>query len=156
MAPILTPAQEPEDKTRSAAERRVLKEKIDLVAEEKRLALVNPGPTWREWVFFEAFKWWFAIAFLILDSLLIVQWFIWGSYLGLVISVALAVYAEFLLYRYLWTRPRTAHERRRAPFRPSWHRPVECGRWTPEAEFARQQGTVFGAHDDGPNPEEFL
>lgn len=153
---ILTPPPEPGSKEVSAEERRRLREQIDRVIQEKEEALRDPGPSWREWVYYEALRWWLAIGLLILDSFLAVQWLTWGSYLGLGASLAPAVYAEFLLYRYLWTRPAPPSTRRRGPFRRSWYRPVEYGRWTPEADYARAHGRRPEIDSGGPAPEEFL
>lgn len=157
MAHLLGPPDDTEPKESDARERQALRERLDRVAAEKRAALLDPGPTWREWVFYEALKWWLTIVLLIVDSLLIVQWFIWGSYLGLTLSLVLTLYAEFLLYRYLWTRPPPRATRRDTRFHRTWYRPVEYGRWTPEAEFARSHGGQrYTSADDGPSPEEFL
>lgn len=155
MSSVLTPTNEPKEYAPSVDERQALQQQVDRVAEEKRLARLDPGPSWREWVFYDAMKWWLAVLLLIGDSLLIVQWFILGSAIGLALSLVAVVYAEFLLYRYLWTRPPPRSTRRRGPFHRTWYRPVEIGRWTPEADFARRHGYRPGT-DDGPAPDEFL
>jgi hypothetical protein len=43
----------------------------------------------------------------------------------------------------------------RGKFRPTWYRPVEYGRWTPEADLVR---SGIGIYDrpEGPDPKEFL
>lgn len=153
MAPILTPPPGPDRDALTPQESRALKNRMDRVAEEKAEALKDPGPTWREWAFYEGFKWWFAIMFLIADSWVVVQWLYWGSYVGMGISLAVAFYVEFLVYRVLWTRP--GPHRRRTAFRPTWYRPVEIGWWTPEADLARH-GIAPPADPEAPQAEDFL
>ena len=152
---ISPPPDRKRSKDANLQDKYALQERLDRVAEEKRLALLAAGPSWREWVYYEAIKWWLAIGLLIADSLLVVQWLVWGNYLGLGLSLAAVVYAEFLLYRYLWTRPPPPSTRRRVPFRRTWYRPVEIGRWTPEADYIRVHGRRPDS-EGGPTPDEFL
>lgn len=126
----------------------------DRVAAEKAWALKQPGPTWREWLFHSAFRGWYALGMLIVDANLVVFWLEVGSFVGMGVSLAVAFYLEFLLYRYLWYRPHPDAPPPR-PFRPSWYRPVEYGRWTPEADLARAGWPVYDT-GEGPNPKEFL
>lgn len=151
---LLTPPKDREEST--AEERQRLREQIERVVQEKQEALLDPGPTWHDWAYYVALKWWIAVALIVLDSLLAAQWLTWGNYLGLGLSLLLALYAEFLLYRYLWARPAPASTRRHGPFRRSWYRPVEYGRWTPEADYARTHGHPPEIDAGGPVLEEFL
>lgn len=123
--------------------------------EEKRAALLEPGLTWHEWTYYRAIPWWLGIALLTVDGWIVVTWFDLGSAVGLVLSLAAAIYLEFLLYRYLWYRPDPALKRPRGPFHPTWFRPVEFGRWTPEADSRRRGGPVPSS-SEAPRPEEFL
>jgi hypothetical protein len=124
---------------------------------EKELALREPGPSWREWALFTGLKPWLGVGFLIADAWIVAAWLEAGSYLGLSVSLAVAVYLEFLLYRYLWYRPDPADAGRRASFRPTWSRPVRYGRWTPEAERMRAGLPLEGpSAEPGPDLREFL
>jgi hypothetical protein len=136
-------------------QRQVLLDQLDRVAEEKRLALLDPGPSWHDWFFWSASRWWIGLGFLILDSWILVAGIDAGNILLAVPSIAVAIYLEFLVYRYLWYSPAPGRRRRRGPFRPSWITPVPYGRWTPEAAAARLDPESAEA-DDGPRPEEFL
>ncbi len=132
------------------------RERIEAIAEDKRRALQEPGASWSDWLYFQAFKWWLVIAFLVLDSWVAALWVVAGSSLGLVLSLVAAVYFEFLLFQYLWYRPDPDAPRpRRREFRPTWTRPVKYGRWTPEAVLARRDVT-FANQPDAVDPKEFL
>lgn len=124
--------------------------------EEKRSALAEKGPPWKEWWFYSASKWYVILLFLVGDVWALVTWLDSGaSYLALVLLAL--VYLEFLLYQYLYYRAPAPSRRRGASFRRTWYRPVEFGRWTPERERARvqrEQGVV--AADDGPSRDEFF
>lgn len=121
--------------------------------EEKRRALAEPGPSWKEWLYFTAFRWWLGIVFLIVDSWVVVEFLELGNLLALVAAVLGALYLEYLLYVYLWRRPEpTLHARMR---RHRWP-PVEVGRWTPEAFAARAQGIRPAAPSEPADPREFL
>lgn len=132
------------------------RERIEAAAEEKRRAREAPGLSWHDWLYYEAFKWWLVIALLIVDSWLVAEWFTLGSYVGLLLSLVGAIYAEFLLYRYLWYRPDPESPRRwRGEFHRTWVRPVEYGRWTPEAKRARR-GLPVESEAGAIDPNEFL
>jgi hypothetical protein len=135
-------------------QRQILRDQLDRVAEEKRLALQDPGPTWREWFYDTAAKWWIGVGFLIVDSWIIVEGFDTGNPIWVIPAVIVALYLEFLVFQYLWRRPNYDAPRRRQ-FRPSWYAPVPYGRWTPEAEAARADPSSV-VMDDAPRPEEFL
>ena len=129
-----------------------------LEGEEREKALAEAGPSWRQWFYFSFAKVWTLLAFFILDV------FVFATFaqpflpLALFPSLALALYAEYLLYEYLWFRPpiEKLFEWRKA-FRRTWYRPVPMGRWTVEAEKLRGGVPVFppGA-EPHPDPEEFL
>jgi len=138
-----------------ASDEFAFRQQVDRVVDEKRRALADPGPSWREWWFHSGSKWYVGLAFLIFDV-----WVVgFGLEIGL-LSVAiglfvLALYGEFLLYRYLYYEPEIDVTGPRTPFRRTWYRPVEYGRWTAEGEVLRAGGTVV-VPDDGPDPKEFL
>ncbi len=132
---------------------------LERVAEEKRQALLDPGPTWREWFFFDAMKWWIGVGFLIVDAWIVLSWvggdaFTLLNELGAVASLAGALYLEILLYRYLWRRP--SETRRPGPFRPGWTALREVGRWTPEAAQPAGLGRPRATEDGSPSPHDFL
>ncbi|MFZ1024408.1 MAG: hypothetical protein WAN87_09760 [Thermoplasmata archaeon] len=128
---------------------------FDVEAQEKQAALQEPGPSWHEWFFFSASKMWIGIGMLIVDTWIVVTFTEMGNYVALGLALAAALYADFLLFRYLWYRPDPHTPSSRGPFRPTWFRPVQYGRWTPEAERIRM-GMPVAAPDTGPDPREFL
>ena len=121
--------------------------------EEKRRAREMPGPSWKEWLYFTALKWWIGILFLIVDSWIVVTFLEAGSTIELIAATAAAVFLEYLLYVYLWRRP--ALERRPRARARRWP-PVEVGRWTPEAWAARAAGRRPTAPTEAADPREFL
>jgi hypothetical protein len=129
-------------------------DQMNLVNEEKLQALRHPGPTWREWFFFDASRWWVGLMLFIGDSWIIAIWIGYGSLLGLVGSMALAAYAEYLLWQYLWHRPEHHLSRSTGGFKRTWYRPVPFGRWTPEGEAFRAGD--LAAPQGAPDPREFL
>ncbi len=127
---------------------------VDEVAAQKKAALADPGPPWKEWFLRSASKWYIGLGLLILDSWVVGTWLGYGLYLPILPSLAAALYAEYLLWQYLWYRP---EEYRRGQHRrlhgSRWLHPVPYGRWTAEGESARlgRQLPV-----DQPDPGEFL
>jgi hypothetical protein len=128
---------------------------FDIEGQEKQAALQEPGPSWHEWFFFSASKMWVGIGLLILDTWIVVIFTEAGNYVALGLSLAAALYADFLLFRFLWYRPDPHTPAARGPFHPTWFRPVQYGRWTPEAERIRM-GMPVAAPEGGPDPREFL
>ncbi len=127
----------------------------DRVALEKEAARRAPDIPWATWWFRSGSKWYVGLGFLILDVWLFASVLPWIG-LGLaIVTTAVALYAEFLLYRYLYFLPGDDDEPRRGPFRPTWTRPVEYGRWTAEGAAVRAGGTVV-TPEAGPDPKEFL
>jgi hypothetical protein len=125
------------------------------VREEMELARQDPGPSWREWFFFHAAKWWLGLAFLIVDVWILVAALTvpLAICLGL---LALAVYLEILTWQFLWHRPEGVSVRPPPVNRMWWIRPRPIGRWTPEAAEARLRGPVGGVTENAPDPREFL
>ena len=157
MTPIVNPPPARDDEASPAGstfERQVLREQLSRVEEEKRRALADPGLSWREWFFFDAAKWFVGLLFLILDAWLIVTWIDVALWDAILPSLVLALYAEFLLYEYLWYIPGPDTARRRGTFRPTWVRPVAYGRWTEDGVRARENPSAD--RDAGPSLEEFL
>jgi len=121
--------------------------------EEKRLALLDPGPTWKEWLYFTAFRWWMGVLFLIVDCWIIATFLIVHAWLYLAVSVAVAIYLEYLIYGYFWRRPDPAETTKERRSRwPPW----EVGRWTPEGFRLRSGQGRLPAAESGPDPREFL
>ena len=139
--------------TNITAERAALRAQIDRVEEEKKAALEAPGSSWREWWLYSASKWYILLGFVIADIWVGLIWEEAGNALAAVLSIVALLYAEFLLYQYLWFRPES--RRRAAESRPTWWRPVRYGRWTPEADVARSRG-ARAIEDEGPDLKEFL
>jgi hypothetical protein len=131
-----------------------LDERLARVDEEKRRALHEPGPSWREWWQYSGSKWWIGLGLFIADIWVVLSWLQVGSVIGALVSLVAVFYLEFLLSQYLWFRPSPERPSRRGDFRRTWLHPFEFGRWTPEAELVRRGGTL--SPDAGPNPKEFL
>ena len=132
---------------------------LERVKQERRRALQDPGPSWREWFFYDHAKWWVGLAFLIVDAWIVTAFVQNGSltadgFVETLALLAVAIYLEVLLYRFLWRRP--AETRRRGRFRPSWTGLTEVGRWTPEGERLRRGVATPAPADGSPNPKEFL
>jgi len=136
-------------------EEAALRAQMDRVEEEKRLARLDPGPTWREWFLFDASKWWVVLFLLVADSWIVVGWLPTGNIVGMVLSLAAAVYAEYLLGQFLWHRPAPRPTRAAGGFRPTWYHPFPYGRWTPEGLEAKTTGAPV-VTDGTPDPKEFL
>lgn len=136
-------------------QRQALREQLDRVAEEKRRALEDPGPSWREWFYNTAGKWWIGLGFLIVDSWIIVAGIQSSAPIVTLPAAVAAIYLEFLAWQYLWRRPSFDTPRRRKRFRPTWYALTQYGRWTSEGAAARNHPSVTGS-DEGPRPEEFL
>jgi hypothetical protein len=125
------------------------------VREEKLASLEDPGPSWKEWFYFQATKWWIGIGLIVVDSWIVGYWLEEGSVPALVGTLALALYAEFLLTRYLWHRPDDARGLSVGRFHPTWLQPVEFGRWTPEG-FRVRAGLSPQTGEAPARGEEFL
>ncbi len=125
------------------------------VRREMEAARKDPGPSWREWFFFQGAKWWIGVGFLTVDVWILVGALTTGVPVALAL-LALAVYLETVTYEYLWHRPEGGSRRGPVPLRLRWIRPVPLGRWTPEAEELRRGRAVSGATDAAPDPREFL
>jgi hypothetical protein len=100
-------------------------------------ALADPGPTWGEWLVGPFAKVWVALGFFVIDSWIFVLWAVPLSLLGMVLSLAVATYLEFLLWRYLWYAPDREEDIRSLPFHPTWARLTRFGRWTPQSSRLR-------------------
>ena len=126
------------------------------LSKEARKQIISiPGPSWREWFYFSFLKVWIVLGFFILDSVVAVGWLQPFNPAALVASVALLVYAEYVLFCVLWYRPPLESKVARKTFQRNWLRPVEYGRWTPEAEIAARGESIY-PEPKGPDPKEFL
>ena len=125
-------------------------------AERRRwaaLADADPGPSWREWLYGEAFKWWLGLALIVVDGWIVAYWIEVAALVPLLVSVAAAIYLEYLLYQYLW-HPYAPELR--GHFRPTWYHPFEVGRWCPEHDRVRQGLPDPDETTPGPDPRNFL
>jgi hypothetical protein len=122
---------------------------------ERRAIIAIPGPTWRQWFYYDFLKMWLGLACFIADVLVVVTWIRPLDIPAMTLSLVGAIYLEFLLFRYLWYRPTYAEDAGK-PFRPSWTRLTKYGRWTPEAELAGTGRSAQLIQSDAPRPEEFL
>jgi hypothetical protein len=124
--------------------------------EERARAIAEPGASWREFLFFELAKVWIVLGLFVLDSWIIIYWTQPLNVAALFLSLAAAIYLDFLLYRVLWYRPDPEESYLKREFRPTLIRPVRWGRWTPEAWRARDGRDPYGDAIVGPDPREFL
>jgi hypothetical protein len=112
-----------------------------LEGEARDHALADPGPSWREWLLTSFASVWTLLGFLTLDIWGIVEWLgpagaggiRYVTVLGIVGTLVLFSYLEFLLWRLLYYRPSREDDLARLPFRRSWLLPVRFGIWTAEA-----------------------
>ncbi len=159
MASVLHPSEGRDDRSELPAPEfdTATREKIEAAADEKERARREPGLSWHDWLYFQAFKWWLVIGFVVVDGMLVAQWIEINAAWAIAPTLIVAAYLEFLLFMALWYRPdpETLRRRRRAPFRPTWYRPTEVGRWTPEATL-RQRLPPDSYAPDAVDPEEFL
>ncbi|HEV2428476.1 MAG TPA: hypothetical protein VGV64_01335 [Thermoplasmata archaeon] len=152
--------------------------------EERKKALEDPGVSWKQWFYQSFAKVYLGLAFLIVDAIVA------GTFLeppanlaALVVSVALALYLEYVAYQYLWFDPEpgwvSAH--RPAPrsppepaaprgfvpsgsramrppiaYRRTWLHPFPFGRWTEAGVRYRRGQTPYPADYGGPDPNEFI
>jgi hypothetical protein len=131
------------------------RERLEQVVEEKRRALADPGPPWREWFLFNGVKWWVGLGFLIIDTWFIVGGLESNGLLALALALLIPVtYLQLLLWRVLWYRPNLDRPAR-GDYHRTWLRPVEFGRWTPEGELIRTKGRA-ALGPQGPNPRDFV
>ena len=155
-APATDPAPKPKDKKarKGMADPDVVAY-YDQVEAEKRAALVDPGPSWKEWFYFSALKTWIFVALLIVDVWVVVTFLEAALWTALIASVIVMAYVEFLLWQYLWHRPDAEIRRgRHGTFHATWYRPVHYGRWTPEGTAARSGQAL--PETGGPDSREFL
>jgi hypothetical protein len=125
--------------------------------EARKRALADPGPSWRDWFYYEFAKVWTALGFFIVDALIIAS-FLQPLQLQFMLPIlAAALYGEFYAFRYLWARlPAEKVTRSGRPFKRSWLTPFAYGRWTPEGERARAGLEPLDPSAAGPDPREFL
>ena len=128
---------------------------IDRVEAEKQAARDAPDIPWGTWWYQSGSKWYVAVGFLILDVWIASAGYSFGLGALLFVPIIPALYAEFLLYRYLYYVPDIDEPVPAGRFRPTWIRPVRYGRWTEEGAAARA-GRAVGATEAGPDPKEFL
>lgn len=129
-----------------------------LPEEDRKAAIAELGPSWREYFFGPFAKVYVLLGFLIVDSSLAVYWVQPIDLYGLLPTLGVAVYLEYLAYQALWYMPAGGLS---ASSRGSgWHRwvhPVPYGRWTSAYQRARRglaPGPASGR--DGPDPSEFF
>ncbi len=149
-----TGALPPATSSEEAAEYESERERI---AEAKRRALADPGPSWRAWFLHDNSRWWIGLGFLIVDSWIFGYFVETGEILGLVPALVGAVFLEYLATLYLWHRPSDKDlERPRGQRRPWWS-PFPYGRWTPEADRARAgKPALLPPGESTPDANEFL
>lgn len=109
-------------------------------------ALSDPGPTWGEWLIGPFAKVWLALGLFVVDSWIVVLWTVPFNALGLLLSLAGALYLELLLWRYLWFAPDREEDLKNLPFKPSWDRLTRFGRWTPQASRLRAGEDPYESH----------
>jgi hypothetical protein len=129
------------------------RERLEQVVEEKRKALLDPGPPWKEWFLYDGAKWWMGLVFLILDTWIVAGGLESGLLVIGFVALVPATYLELLAWRYLWFRPDFGRPVR-GGFHPTWLRLTEFGRWTPEGAIVRTSGRA-ALGPEGVNPKDF-
>jgi hypothetical protein len=155
MASLIEPTAKRPESEESPLDREALRDQVDRVTEEKRRARLDPGPSWKDWWYFHASKWYVVLGLAIVDFWVVGTWLQLGLWVGAALSAVAVLYADILLYQYLYAVPNPEAVRRRGRFRRSWIRPVEFGRWTPDGQTIRAGGTV-ARPPEGPTADEFL
>jgi hypothetical protein len=127
-----------------------------LEGEQRKKALQEPGPSWREYAQRELLRWWFGLAVLIFDGWIIAA-FLLPLDLPLMLSLlALATYLELLGWRLLWYEPHPETPWRSSFLHSRWFYPVAFGRWSKAAENARAGRPVAPGEPAEHGAEEFL
>ena len=125
--------------------------------EDRESALKAPGPTWRDYFFGSFLKVYLGLFFFIVDSWIFVGWLVPLDLFGMVPSLVLAVYLEYLAYQYLWYLPAGGVERStRSESWRRWLHPVKFGRWTEPGKRTRRGLAPYPKADSGPDPTEFF
>lgn len=129
----------------------VWREPHDSVALDRGALTAAPAPSWREWLYGHAFRWWIGLVSLIVDAWIVAGWIQVRGWLPLFGSLAAVVYLEFVLWQYLFHpyKPQI-----RGKFRATWYAPFKVGRWSPDREGGLK--LEIGPVDRGPDPREFL
>lgn len=159
MGRIFEPAPSRHKLEESPDEAGRFREGLSRIEAEKQRALDDPGPSWHDWWYYSASRWYVVLVFFVVDAW-IVGSFLSDGYLAILFT-AVAIYLEVLLYQYLYYRPRGERRRRGETFRRTWYRPFEFGRWTPEGAALRAGGgrvpsEAIPSPDEGPTTEEFF
>jgi len=146
-------------------EEAALEEQVRRVQEEKRLALADPGLSWREWFLFRGAKWYLGLGYVIVLSWEALYLFPPPDVPGYVVVppyvvvplILLTLYGFVVLWQYLWFRPfgHVGSRSTRGPTSRNWLRPFAVGRWTPEMDDIRA-GRRPVAAAEGPDAKEFL
>jgi hypothetical protein len=144
----------PDASTMTPEEEAAVIDQMERVDAEKKAALKEPGPGWKDWFLFDAMRWWVGLLLLIVDAWIVAFWFSTNAPLFSIPSLIGAGYAEFVLWQYLYHRPAEHPSHSVGKFQRTWYRPVAFGRWTPEGAAARAGVAV--PVDGTPDLREFL
>jgi len=125
----------------------------DAFEKSRAEALADPGPSWRDWFLYHASKWWVALGFFIVDMWILLTFVAPFNPVALGLSLAAAVYLEFLAYRFLWYRWDPENAKDVGPFQATFLRPRKYGIWTPEADQLKRGEMPANT---GPRREDFL
>jgi hypothetical protein len=130
-----------------------------VTGEERKRALEEPGPSWKEWAYATGLKPYVALGLLVLDGLLLASieeapqlWVRWSA----LVALPFLIYANYYLYAYLWASPPETPELRKARAKPSVRHPFYVGRWHPRRAKALEEQKAFLDHGAQVAPEEFL
>lgn len=160
MGRIFLPGSGSEKRESTLEERRRFREAAEEIDAQKRHALAQPGPSWHDWWYYRASKWYVVLFYFVVDGTCFSLLGMLLGYFSVPVVVAI-VYGEFALYQYLYHRTNLDTRHRGETFRRTWYRPFDVGRWTPEGT-ARRAGALRGPRepgvptDEGPKPEEFF
>ncbi|MGI0053128.1 MAG: hypothetical protein ACREC5_02635 [Thermoplasmata archaeon] len=132
-----------------------------LTEEERRAAIADPGPSWRQYFLRDFLRWWTALGYFVVDAVIVASYLRPPDPAAILLELTAALYLEYLLYEFLWYTPRWFAEgagRYRTEAPTGWRRairPVAAGRWTDAYRWIRS-GREVRSTAPGPDPREFL
>lgn len=124
--------------------------------EERKKALEEKGPSWREWAFQTGLKPYVGLGLLVGDGLVLasleeapVLWVKWMTF----VAVPFLIYLDLLAYLFLWAAPPDPLPKK--SFHPTLFHPFLVGRWH-SSRVKTLRRMAQRSRPDEVSPEEFL